>query len=101
MIVDVTPADIAEGVAYDCSKCPIARSVRRHPGFGNATVNDRVVELFDRNNVYVASIELPEIATRFVHEFDMGASPGPIQFELDVSDELLWRCAKPRVFPFA
>ncbi len=91
VIVNVTARDISKGKKRDCSSCPIARALRRRPGFKFADVGKhRAVILRRSGGGYGSVAELPQIARRFIEAFD--GDPGhdsrdcrPIKFELEFS----------------
>lgn len=86
ILVDVTAEDIAHGEREDCTKCPIARALRRHKGFEKAYVNDQYVEI-DHENRHENLYRLPQEAVDFIRNFDDGKEVRPFKFELDLTDE--------------
>lgn len=75
--VEVTQADIDEGVAGDCDLCPIARAARRAGLYGVMVSNSYVI-----GNCWDAS--LPQVARDFIRVFDDDATVRPFTFTLAV-----------------
>lgn len=79
--IDVTAEDIAHGVRGECDSCPIALAIERTLG---------VVPLVNRFDVALDgcdddnAIDLPSEATFFIEDFDMGLTPEPFAFDLEV-----------------
>lgn len=88
--VSVTKNDIAWGVRYDPTRCPIARAVRRRV---RPNVDIRVSTLVVRcGNHYV---DLPAKAQAFVGQFDLRTrKPAPMTFTLNIPKAVLRKKAQ-------
>jgi len=75
--IEVTAEDIAQGEAFDCGNCPIARAAKR------ALKKICVVNL---STAYwsTGSAPLTKKARAFVKNFDSGRPVQPFTFTLDV-----------------
>ncbi len=73
--INVTQEDIDKGKQGDSCKCPVALALRRiHPG---ARVGSLTLFIADD---WVEST--PEVARKFISEFDNGRPVGPISFDI-------------------
>jgi len=76
MIVEVTQDDIDKGCRANAYRCPVALALSR-------TFNKHV----GANSCWAAfeshDVRLPEIASKFVKDFDCELPVSPIRFEID------------------
>lgn len=113
ILVEVSAADIADGVAGDCFLCPVAIALNRATGDTAANVNEATWDL--RIEVSGRSIPAPRKVRDFVYAFDAQPRdphnrldiyhadydpPAPFTFELpDLSDpeweEKCYVCEQP------
>lgn len=87
LLVKVTDEDIQNGKSYDPCKCPIALALRRQTGLNAAVGNGAT--LFTDDLITYESTNWPEIADRFIINFDTGRPVTPIEFDLDFAREEL------------
>lgn len=78
MLIKVTAKDIKEGVAGNCSLCPVALALKRASGQDLVKAGSMYIEV--GNN----SFQTPPEASRFMFRFDTRLSPLPFTFELDI-----------------
>ena len=78
MRIDVTRADIAEGLACNGRECPIARAVNRAAGGGDAFVGKPLAVIKYRG----LTVEQPGRVRAFVEAFDSGRAVAPFAFDL-------------------
>lgn len=77
--VNVTQADIDNGVDGDCRLCPVARALSRAGVRGwNVFYHGLVSELTGE------TIALPRSAMEFIRRFDSGGDVKPFSFELEI-----------------
>ena len=78
MRFNVTPKDIREGIADNCIKCPVARSLaRRFPNQG-IYVSPYTIAIGD--TYYL----MPGIVKRFIEKFDNNEPVKPFSFLIDL-----------------
>ena len=94
--VEVTEDDIAKGIRYMYSNSPVALAINRTCGGGN------VVTIFTRVQIRTWWYTLPEVAQRFVKEFDGRKRVKPFRFtclpvrRVGPVQEELWRASLGR-----
>jgi hypothetical protein len=95
VIIEVTREDICNGTRNSCFKCPIALAVSRALGIDPGThavgvdSEEITVELNTQNRMVKWRFPLPEIATRFVGDFDNNQPLwSSFSFPLAVPEEL-------------
>jgi hypothetical protein len=83
--VEVTAEDIAVGRPGKCCYCPVALAISRACGPGFIGVSSKNVGfLFHRARPKF--VPLPEVARRFICDFDSGRAVAPFAFDLDVPE---------------
>lgn len=80
IIVNVTAEDIRLGERTDCDNCPIVRALRSC-GYSYASVGPIHAFL---NDTEESMCKLPSVAQEFIRAFDLGLSPQPFTFSLEV-----------------
>lgn len=76
--INVTQEDINKGIKSDCSKCPIALAANRVIPNGALAVGGASITYW--NEKEAISILLPEIALKFIRDFDSGRKVKPFSF---------------------
>lgn len=89
MQIEVTETDIKEGIIKDCKRCPIANAISK-------AISDGIVVKVRYTMVDFMTIEgrrywrkLPELATKFISDYDLGYPVVPFTFDLNLPEELL------------
>jgi hypothetical protein len=80
MKIQVTHEDIALGVRFCAFSCPVALALEKATGLA-WLVGTRTAGTEDW------ATALPEWLSFWIYDFDMGHPVGPIEFEIDYSDE--------------
>lgn len=89
MIISVTQEDIDQGKAYLCSECPIARAAKRAlPDATGIRVYNHA--LFVEEGPIYDKYALPERASTFVYNFDMGGphAVSPFEFICELEERI-------------
>ena len=91
--VEVTQDDIASGVTFDCSKCPIARAGTRALRIAGACVEFDAaymgITLRATHDLRKHTISTPPRVSRWMRDFDLGKDVKPFAFMLEIPDEVL------------
>lgn len=81
MRIHVRPHHIAAGKREDCEACPIALALTEATGRQGWEVGDSQAWLWAP--MVLRHYPLPDVATRFVHDFDAGRPVRPFSFEVE------------------
>jgi len=77
MRIVVTQKHIDAGMRKDCERCPVALAlIDAHVSFYG--ISSTRVHSFKEPRI----LELPDVATAFIHRFDDGEAVEPFEFEL-------------------
>ena len=91
--VEVTQEDIASGVTFDCSKCPIARASTRALRIAGvpAEIDAAYLGITVRatRDLRKHTISTPTRVSRWMRDFDLGKPVQPFAFDLEIPDEVL------------
>ena len=97
MIVEVTQADIDNGVREDVHSCPIAYAITRAANADSASwVEDIAVDAYGASIVFAdggsMTLDVPLLAEQFIDDFDRGIPVGPVILDLDIrtDDRMSW-----------
>ena len=82
--VTVTAAHIASGTPRDCATCPIALAVAdAFPGARSVAVNAFFARVTLPGHSHPLNMRLPDEASSFAADFDIGYHVEPFAFELE------------------
>ena len=84
--INVTKRDIDRGIPYSSHACPVASAIRRHSHLADYCVGPTYV-VNGEGIIDDVAIPLPEVAIRFVSDFDAGRPVNPIRFTLEPPEE--------------
>lgn len=95
--VEVTQADISNGVMLECTMCPVALAINRHlnPVFqssvrpGYIILRSKFVKMLTEQYTDSEIIPTEKTVHDFIHAFDMHGYVQPFSFELDIPDNYL------------
>ena len=91
--VEVTHADIASGVAFDCAYCPIARATTR--AFRTVGVPAEIdaaymgITIRALRGLHRHTISTPPGVSEWMREFDLGKPVQTIAFDLEIPDGVI------------
>lgn len=77
MRIHVRPHHIAAGKQGSCEACPIALALAEATGRQGWEVSDLLAYRWPE------AYPLPDVATRFIHDFDQGRPVRPFSFEVE------------------
>jgi len=78
--VDVTARDIATGEPGCCSRCPVAKAVRRATGIREVEISTKLLWI----GKAWKGISLPSVTRRFIFSFDDHQPVRPFSFKLKI-----------------
>jgi len=78
MKIEITEADIRNGVCGNARQCPIAKAVARNTRRREVTVDD--IDIYIKKDDF--SFPTPKKARHFIDRFDSGLSVKPFSFVL-------------------
>lgn len=93
--IDVTQADIINGVRMECTCCPVALAINKHlkPIFNSSVRTGYIIIRRKATGSYsdsdVLSTENNAEMREFIRAFDVRGHVNPITFELDIPDKFL------------
>lgn len=83
----VTDNDIKQGCASSCTRCPVARAIKRVMLQGNVQVFSKIAHFY--NTTESRNETLPGQAQDFIRNFDNFHPVLPFQFQLNIPDIFL------------
>ena len=87
--IQVTQDDIDKGERKQRCRCPVWRAINRAAPYLDRL---QVIYLYATCRAPAGDsrvIQLPEVASNFIHCFDGGLPGSPLAFDLDVPDDLI------------
>lgn len=76
MLIKITQKDIEQGYPCECRGCPISLAAERAGMIDPIVTNDYITEL---HKSYI----LPQVAQKFIDDFDAGVKVQPFEFEIE------------------
>lgn len=88
--IEVTEQDIADGIAGQCDRCPIAIAIARACAADTSVrVGPALAGISAARMFGTAFVKLPESAQDFIFRFDAARPVEPFSFTLDIPAGLL------------